>query len=99
MFFLLNIKNPFKWNCKNCWNNYWYWDKKLSSHKFFEIEKFFDDSYIFKFELNLNFTGKDHAGPEIGIILFSFGMSMRIYDSRHWDYENNHWEENTYKDL
>ena len=30
---------------------------------------------------------EDHAGLEIGLGLFGYGVSFRMYDTRHWDYE------------
>jgi len=35
---------------------------------------------------------EDHAGLEIGIGLFGYGVGFRIYDTRHWDNETNSWK-------
>ena len=34
---------------------------------------------------------EDHAGLEMGLGLFGYGISFRIYDTRHWDNETNSW--------
>lgn len=34
---------------------------------------------------------KDHAGFEINLALFGYGIEFNIYDSRHYDYENHCW--------
>ena len=34
---------------------------------------------------------QDHAGIEIGIGIFGYGVSFRMYDTRHWDYDKNTW--------
>lgn len=98
MFLLFNISNPFKDIAKIFWDKHWYWDKKLSNHKFFEIETFVDSEHILEFQMDLRLNGRDHAGPSITLTLFSLGVSARIYDHRHWDYENNCWEDH-YTDI
>lgn len=35
----------------------------------------------------------DHAGFELGIGLFGYGIHFRIYDTRHWNHDTNRWEE------
>jgi hypothetical protein len=30
---------------------------------------------------------EDHAGIELTLGLFGYGIGFRIYDTRHWDYE------------
>jgi hypothetical protein len=34
---------------------------------------------------------QDHAGIEIGIGILGYGISFRMYDTRHWDYEKSNY--------
>ena len=92
MFILFNILNPFKKFASKFYKHCWYWDKKLTTHKSFEIETFVDSEHLFQFQFCFRFTGRDHAGPSIELVLFCIGLTARVYDCRHWDYETNNWE-------
>lgn len=48
---------------------------------------------LFEFSLGTNWRGSDHAGPHLDLTLFGFFLHMNLYDIRHWDYENDCWEE------
>ena len=49
---------------------------------------------IFKF--NLCWSRKtDHAGFEIGLDILSLMINFNIYDGRHWDHDNDCWEDYT----
>lgn len=65
----------------------------LSKHKAAEFEVYRGSSTLISFDFSLSFTGRDHAGLETSIGLFGCVASLRIYDCRHWDYENNKWVE------
>ena len=93
MFFLFNISNPFKKLVSRFYKHHWCWDKKLATHKFFEIETFIDSDYLLELQVDLRLTGRDHAGSSITLSVFCLAISARIYDHRHWDYKNNRWEE------
>lgn len=56
--------------------------------------QFMKDYYIIGIELDFGyiFKGQDHAGPEIAISLLGYTLSAQIYDRRHWDHDNNCWE-------
>jgi hypothetical protein len=92
MFLLFNTANPFKSFAKKFWMHTWYWDKKLTTYKWFEVQTFVDSDHLFGFELDLRLKGRDHAGPSFELVLFCIGLAARIYDNRHWDYETNDWE-------
>lgn len=47
---------------------------------------------LFEFYLDIRFKGRDHAGPYLNIEFFGFAIMVNLYDSRHWDDENNRWE-------
>lgn len=59
------------------------------------------DSFIFIFDLlglfrvYFSINGKcDHAGIFLIIRFFRYNINLNIHDNRHWDYENNCWENN-----
>lgn len=86
-----NIKNVFyrKTNFKNLFN----WSKLISKYKVFEIEVCRYNYFLLDVSISTCCSGSDHAGPEVEIGAFGYSMSLKIYDTRHWDYENNCWEE------
>ena len=64
----------------------------LFDHKCLEIEYVRDSDVI---GLWLNWTiRQSHAGISFGLNLLSYGLSVTLADTRHWDYDNNCWEEN-----
>lgn len=90
----LTISNPFFKPGKDGGKDYFYKHKTLSKNKSFEIQisKWSNISTAFVFDLDLNWKGDDHAGPHLEIDLFGFMLDVKIYDHRHWDYENHKWE-------
>lgn len=86
--FEFKISNPFvrdKW--KSLYSNHF----KISKNKVFEIEMIFFKSTIFLVDLDINFNKVDHAGPKITLGLFGLEISLHLYDTRHWNYEENRW--------
>lgn len=67
--------------------------------------KLFTDDYYFKFGLSIFgdiFTlvtywnrRMDHAGFTFELTVLGASLYFKIYDNRHWDYEENNWK-NTY---
>lgn len=88
--FYLNIDQPFKWHyfksllCR---------DGTISKNKHWEFEIYYTSYALFTIELSTHFKGRDHAGPIIGINILGLEIDFGIYDNRHWDYDNNCWEE------
>lgn len=64
----------------------------MSKNRVFEVELLLDTVNLFQVSLDLSFTGKDHAGPELLVNLFGVCGILKLYDRRHWDYEQNTWE-------
>ena len=88
--FKFNIDTPWKQK----WDNVWAKDfGRLSEHKSLEMQ-FMKDFYLFGIDIDFScaLRGIDHAGPEIALSLFGYTFTMRIYDHRHWDDDNNCWE-------
>lgn len=62
----------------------------LTDTKIFEIDFNLLGSI---FHFNFSWTRKmDHAGPSIEFTILGLFMNFKIYDNRHWDYDNNDWE-------
>ena len=62
----------------------------LSKHKAIEIE-FTNEADPFKIFIGYRTKG-DHAGFRFVIALFGYDASFNLYDTRHWDYENDCYE-------
>lgn len=42
--------------------------------------------------VNFSYTiREDHAGVSLELDLLGYGSELRLYDCRHWDYENKCW--------
>ena len=91
MYFNITIQNLF--NLKNKYKKYTSFYKPISKNKNIEIETYYSDCQLFKFEIDLHIIGRDHAGFNFEINMFGWQIDFRIYDSRHWDYKNWCWEE------
>lgn len=87
--FKIAIENP--WNNKK-WENYKCWSWVLFSTRVLEIQLHRTGHEIFSFMIDTMWRGRDHAGPELEITLLGKTMTIKIYDTRHWDYNNNKWE-------
>jgi len=97
MFLLFTVNSFFKQ--KEEFKNYFCYTKQLTRHKSFELE-FTKHTFTFlELEIDLRTRGRDHAGVHVGGCLFGYTLSVRIYDHRHWDYENNKWQTYTSTDL
>ncbi len=76
----------------------WEWDSLwskdfgiIAENKSLEMQ-LMRDNILLKLEINIRFTGRDHAGPELSIGLLGFVFDIRVYDHRHWNHEKNEWE-------
>jgi hypothetical protein len=90
-----NIKNPFhKENDDFRSETYFHREPLLTQHKAmnFQISKF-DAFHIIDFDFTIEFSGRDHAGPNLHCWIFGYGFVVQLYDTRHWDYENERWQE------
>lgn len=75
-----------------CWQrkfrNLWMRSGDLGKFKAWEVQVYRSWG-IFNIELDLNISGRDHAGPRFGIGILGYCFTVSIYDVRHWDRENN----------
>jgi hypothetical protein len=84
----IELKNPFdRWDY---FNNLGCISGRVFGNKFWELEHSYYSPLLF--DVNVRCTHRtDHAGFEIGIGLLGYGLNFHIYDSRHWDNDNNTW--------
>jgi len=77
----------------NKWDKYFSLCRRISKYKHLEIEGCYDGYHLFCFEFKLSHK-EDHAGILFTLSMFCREISLRIYDSRHWDYSRNCWYSN-----
>jgi hypothetical protein len=63
----------------------------LGKHKAWELEHTYYSGCLFDIDTSLSYQ-ENHAGFEFCIGVLGYGISFRIYDTRHWNYEKNIWE-------
>ena len=85
----IELKNPF--DTWDYFNNFGCVSGDLFSHKAWELEHSYYSPLLFDFEVRWT-RGQDHAGVEIGAGMLGYGISFRIYDTRHWNHMENCWE-------
>lgn len=68
--------------------------KLLSDDYYFKFGFCFLGDYFFNFSTYWN-RKMDHAGFTFEFTLFGLSVYNKIYDERHWDFENDDWK-NTY---
>lgn len=71
-----------------------YWENKITTNKAidFQISKF-QAYHLFEFDLSIRFDGEDHAGPYLMMSFMGFFFNLKLYDIRHWDYDNDRWQQ------
>lgn len=96
IFFNFKIFNPwfkYKKNDKES-IHYFYKNKQISKNKNLEIQlSKFSPENLLDFVVDLRWKGRDHQGPEFEISVFGYMCMMKIYDSRHWNYEESKWDD------
>lgn len=88
-----------KFNCvlHNLWakenfDSLWNKSGSFTKNKHWEIELTKYSNYFLGIRLDACWRGRDHAGFSVELMLLGYCFHVNIYDSRHWDYENNCWE-------
>ena len=78
----------------------WKWDEgntytkiyKVTKNKTLELQFNVKENILLGFGTSLNFR-QDHAGLWLNLNLFTFGFTVEFSDNRHWDDDNNCWED------
>jgi len=87
--FYIQLRNP--WH-KGRFKPVWVRDGLITKHKAWESQISVYAYDLFCFVLDLNWRGKDHAGPEIALSIFGVNLAFKVYDIRHWDEETSTWK-------
>ena len=66
---------------------------RISSNKAWELEHTYYSGSLLDIDISLS-VREHHAGFEITVGLFGYGVHFQIYDTRHWDYEKNAYSQN-----
>jgi hypothetical protein len=64
---------------------------RLGANKAWELEHTYYSGSLLDVDISLS-VREHHAGFEITVGLFGYGIHFHIYDTRHWSYERNKYE-------
>ncbi len=64
---------------------------KISKNLAWELGHTFYDGTIVDFDFTIS-RQEDHAGLDFVLGILTYGIHFKIYDTRHWDYENRSWK-------
>lgn len=90
--FSFAIKNPYPKDSDAKCVHYIAYDKKITAHKAveFQVSSHMGSDFL-EFNIDLSWSGEDHAGPRIMLCVVGFYMSASLYDTRHWNYQKGRW--------
>ena len=88
----IRISNPFERGMSLA-NDWFCRGYKITKNKYFEIQFGHWSSLqeIFNFEFHIR-TRSDHGGATFDLTILWFYFMIKLYDRRHWDYDNHMWE-------
>jgi hypothetical protein len=93
IFFRFKIDNPWRKRFNISKNDYYWKHRKLSKNKNFEIQiSRFVPTELVNVGIDLRWRGQDHQGPEIDLNIYGYMFNVKIYDRRHWNWEENRWQ-------
>lgn len=64
----------------------------ISKNKAWEFETYRCPNTLAEFVFTFSFRGRDHAGLKLEIGLLGFNANLTVYDTRHWNYKKDCWE-------
>ena len=64
----------------------------IHKHTAWELEHTYYSGSLFDIDVSWSIR-EDHAGFELCLGLLGYGVHFHIYDTRHWNYTANTWEE------
>lgn len=79
--FNFNIDTPYK---KYTFESFYSFHKQLSEYKVFELQ-LMNNPKLIEVDFHLNLRGLDHPGVSLELTLFTYTVSLMIYDTRHED--------------
>ena len=85
------ISWPWRWTVKQ--QHFVAVSRRVAAHKTFELQiSRFDPDHVLDVDIDLNWRGRDHAGPRLELSVLGYYFNIQIYDNRHWDHDLNQWE-------
>jgi hypothetical protein len=85
------IMNPF--SCSGESRDYFYRNWKLWGNKLAELQVTkWPANNLLGVLIDTRWFGHDHAGARVELELFGYYVGFTIYDCRHWNDEQGHWE-------
>lgn len=87
--FRLNIRAPWR---REFFRNLGYVSGRITKNLAWELEHTYYSDSLLDADVDIS-RHCDHAGLEAGIGILGYGIACKIYDIRHWNTENNTWEE------
>lgn len=91
--FNIGFSLPRNWITKDGLGEFFLFDKVIASHKALSVQvEHFNWTSLFGLSFDFSPTGVDHAGLFVDFTILGLSVILNLYDTRHWDYENNCWE-------
>lgn len=77
------------------------WSKSLywSRDRTWEMQIYKDPTTWLNFDIDIKFTGSDHAGPRFCLGILGRHFEMSWPHRLHWDYDNGHWQRDTQEKI
>jgi len=76
-----------------------FYDFQLSKNLSFEIQLNWNETHWQYFNFHISWTRKNsHGGLKFNLQIYKLYFNIDIYDHRHWDYDNDCWQENYLED-
>lgn len=85
IYITFKLANP--WSKR--WDSMFGHGASISEHKAIEIQLMKTADIVF-FQVEFK-TKTDHAGLYLEVGFLGFNAAFQVYDTRHWDYENDNW--------
>ena len=66
-------------------------EKQLTENKYycFQVSKYND--VLLKLLVDSRWRNRDHGGVELEFTLLGYTSNMKLYDRRHWNYDEGRW--------
>jgi len=88
IYFSFSLRNP--WS-KGSFGSKYTNGGHIGGHKYWEIEVLEVGGTLLEVEFNIS-SHRDHGGVDASFGLAGYVLTLRLYDSRHWDDKTNDWQ-------
>jgi hypothetical protein len=87
----LSLTNPWHNDDRYPWRDLYQGEWQITKHTNLEVGVFFYLRNLFEFNLDIEWRGNDHAGPQFEIAILGLEFRIAMPDTRHWYYSKNRW--------